>query len=386
MKVLKLVFKNILRHKLRSVLTISGIAIAVIAFGILRTVVTSFNVGVEATASNRLITRQAVSFIFPLDYSYRDKISKVQGVKNLTFANWFSGVYKDKNNFFARMAVDHETFFDVYPEFILDENELKALKEKRNACILGKDIAKEYNFKIGDIIPLEGDIYPGRWEFEVVGIYDPRDEITDASQMLFRWDFLHERIQQDYPERTGEVGWYIVDISNPSDAAKVSAAIDARFKDSPAPTKTETERAFASGFIQSVGAILTAMDVLSFIIIGVIMMVLANTMIMSARERTREYAVLKTLGFSTFHITGLIFGESMLIAILGAGAGLFFAFPIIEGFSQNIPKGIFPVFQLDPTTVYFAAGSALLIGVVSAIFPVHKALSTKIVDGFRFVG
>lgn len=386
MKVFKLIFKNALRHKLRSFLTITGIAIAVIAFGILRTAVTAWNAGVEASAADRLITRQAVSFIFPLPYSYRDKIAQIPGVEKVSFMAWFSGVYKDKNQFFARLASDAETIFDVYPEFLVTPQELENFKKERNSCIVGADIAKQYGFKIGDVIPIEGDIYPGRWEFVVKGIYKPKNKTTDGTQMIFHWQYIDERLKTEAPARAGEVGWYIVKIADPSQSANISSQIDALFKNSSAETKTETERAFQQGFMASVSSIITAMNVMSFVIIGIIMLVLGNTMIMSARERTREYAVLKTLGFSGIHIVGLILGESLLISILGGGVGLFLTFPLVEGFSQAIPKGFFPIFQLEPITIILASASALLVGLLSAIFPIHKALNTKIVEGFRFVG
>lgn len=386
MKVLKLIFKNALRHKLRTLLTILGIAIAVIAFGILRTVVTAWYAGVEASAADRLITRQAVSFIFPLPYTYKEKIAAVPGVKTVTFATWFQGVYIDKNQFFPRLAVDPETIFDVYPEWVLTKEEKEIFKKERNSCIVGADIAKMYNLKVGDAMTLEGDIYPGEWQFIIRGIYQPRDKTTDGTGMFFHWDYVNERMKIESPERAGDVGWYIVKINDPNNSAQISEQIDALFKNSNAETKTETERAFQQGFLASTSAIITAMNFMSFVIIGIIMLVLGNTMIMSARERTREYAVMKTLGFSAKHLTGLILGESMFISFLGGGLGLFLLFPLIEGFSQVIPKNFFPIFNLENITVVLAVSSAVLIGIVSAIFPIQKALRTKIVDGFRFVG
>lgn len=386
MKVLKLILKNSLRHKLRTLLTIFGIAIAVIAFGILRTVVTAWYAGVEASAADRLITRQAVSFIFPLPYTYKDKIDNVPGVEKVTFATWFSGVYIDKNQFFPRLAVDPETIFDVYPEWMLTDDEKEVFKKERNSCIVGADIAKMYNLKVGDAMTLEGDIYPGEWQFIIRGIYKPRDKTTDGTGMFFHWEYVNERMKIESPTRAGNIGWYIIKISDPKNSAQISEQIDALFKNSNAETKTETERAFQQGFLASTSAIITAMNFMSFVIIGIIMLVLGNTMIMSARERTREYAVMKTLGFSAKHLTGLILGESMFISFLGGGLGLFLLFPLIEGFSQVIPKNFFPIFNLENITVVLAVSSALLIGVVSAIFPIQKALRTKIVDGFRFVG
>ena len=386
MKVLKLIFKNALRHKLRTFLTILGIAIAVIAFGVLRTVVTAWYAGVEASSANRLITRQAVSFIFPLPLAYKEKIANVDGVKEVTFANWFAGVYIDKNQFFARLAVDADNYFDVYPEFLLSKSQLEAFKRERNACVIGADIAKQYKLKIGDPMTIEGDIFPGRWDFVIRGIYQPRDKTTDATQMLFHWDYVNERMKQEMPGRANQIGWYIEEITDPNKAGEISDKIDALFKNSTSETKSESERSFQQGFLQSTSAIITAMNVISFVIIGIIMLVLGNTMIMAARERTREYAVMKTLGFSARHITGLIMGESLFISFLGGVIGLLLTFPLIQGISQIIPKGFFPIFQLEPITVFLACSAALLIGIASSVFPIHRALNTRIVDGFRFVG
>jgi putative ABC transport system permease protein len=386
MRILKLIFKNSLRHKLRTLLTIVGISIAVIAFSLLRTVVTGWNAGVEASAANRLIVRQAVSFIFPLPLAYRDQIAKIPGVEAVTYANWFQGVYIDKNQFFARLAVDPETIFEVYPEFLVSKDEYQTFLKERNSCIIGEDIAKQYNLKIGDLMTIEGDIYPGDWQFVVRGIYKPRDKTTDATQMLFHWDYLNERMKEIGSGRENEVGWYIVKIKDPSKTGSISDQIDALFKNSRAETKTESERAFQQGFVQASSAIITSMNVISFVIIGIIMLVLGNTMIMSARERTREYAVFKTIGFSAGHMVGLILGESLFISAIGGGLGLFLSFPIVAGFGSFIPKGFFPVFELEPITVIFAVSSALLIGVAASIFPILKALRTSIVDGLRFIG
>ncbi|HRN25531.1 MAG: ABC transporter permease [Ignavibacteriaceae bacterium] len=386
MNIVKLVLKNSLRHKLRTTLTIVGIMVAVIAFGLLRTVVTVWNSSVDAAAANRLITRQAVSFIFPLPYSYKEKIKAVDGVEEVSFANWFGGIYKDKNNFFTRLAVDDETIFDVMKEFVISDKELADFKKERNSCVIGFDIAKQYNLKIGDQMVLDGDIYPGRWEFVVRGIYKPKNKNTDGTQMLFHWNYIDERLKVESPVRAGEVGWYIVLINNPSRSAEISENIDALFKNSSAETKTETEKAFTQGFVSASGAIITAMNFMSFVIIGIIMLVLANTMIMAARERTREYAVLKTLGFSAFHIVGLILGESMVIALLGGTIGIVLTYPIVGGFEQAVPKGFFPFFYIEPITTILAMSAAILIGVLASIFPIQRALKTKIVDGFRFVG
>jgi putative ABC transport system permease protein len=386
MFILRIVLKNALRHKLRFALTVTGIAIAVIAFCLLRTVVTVWYSGLDAAAADRLITRQAVSFIYPLPYSYRDQIAQVKGVKSVSFANWFGGTYIDKRNFFARMAVDPETFFDVYPELLVPPDELASFKRERNSCIVGTDLVKRFGFKIGDVVQIEGDIFPGQWQFVVRGIYRPRDQATDPSNFLFRWDYLDERMRQESPVRAGYVGWYIVKIREGVNTAEVSQHIDQLFANSRAETKTETERQFTQGFIASFNTIIQAMNYLSFIIIGIIMLVLGNTMIMSSRERTTEYAVLKTLGFSGSQLLGMIAGESLVIAALGGGLGLLITFPAVNAFQAVMPKGFFPVFFIEPITIILAVTAAFLVGVAASIFPIHRALNTKIVDGLRFVG
>ena len=375
-----------MRHKLRSVLTILGIAVAVMAFALLRTVVTAWHVGIEASAANRLITRHAVSFVFSLPYAYRERIAQVPGVDRVTFAVWFSGVYIDKNQFFARLAVDANTFFDVYPEFIVSPAEFEAFKRERNACIIGIDIAQRYNLKVGDIMPIEGDIFPGKWEFVVRGIYYPRDKTTDPSSMLFHWQYVEERVRQDEPDRAGQVGWYVIRIADPEDAATVSEGIDRLFANSWAETKTETERAFQQSFLSSMGSVITAMDVMSFVIIGIILLVLGNTMVMSARERTHEYAVLKALGFSGGYIFILIAGESLLLSLLGSMMGIAVTFPAVESFQEAMPKGWFPIFYVEPKTIVLGCLAGLLVGLSASIIPARRAAVTRIVEGLRFVG
>ena len=386
MELVRLMLRNSLRHKLRSVLTILGIGVAVMAFALLRTVVTAWYAGVEASAANRLITRHAVSFVFPLPLAYRDRIARVPGVNKVTYAIWFSGVYIDKNQFFARLAVDSETFFDVYPEFLVDKEQFEVFKRERNAAIIGIDIAQRYNLKIGDIMPVEGDLFPGQWEFVVRGIYTPRDQTTDPATMMFHYKYIEERIRQEMPDRAGEIGWYIVRIDDPENSAAISEEIDKLFANSRAETKTETERAFQQSFLSAASAIITAMNIMSFVIIGIILLVLGNTMVMSARERTHEYAVLKALGFSAAQIFFLIAGESLILSLLGSALGLGVTLPAVAGFEKALPKGWFPVFYVKPETVVMACAAGLLVGFVASLIPMRRVVTTRIVEGLRYVG
>lgn len=387
MKILKLVYKNLLRHKLRSLLTILGIAVAVLAFGLLRTVVTAWSFGVEASSANRLVTRHAVSFIFPLPYSYRDQIGNIPGVTKVSYANWFQGIYKDQSfeNFFPRLAIDPETIFDVYSEYIVPHDQLENFKKQRNSCIIGKKLVDQHGFKIGDVIPIQGDIFPGQWEFVVAGIYTGKDKTADETQLFFHWNYLNERSRQVASWATDHVGWYIIQIGNPNNAAAISESVDALFANSSAKTKTETEKAFQQSFVSLSGAIITSLEVISYVIIGIILMVLANTIIMSARERIREYAVLKTLGFTSLHVVGLIAGESLFISMLGGGVGLVMTFPVCAGFGAQFPT-IFPVFAVAPSTIALAISFSVLVGVIAAVFPAIRSANMKIVDGLRQIG
>lgn len=387
MKMLKLIFKNSFRHRLRAFLTIAGVAAAVITFTVFRTAITSFNAGVEAAAADRLVTRQAVSFIFPLPLSYKDRIEKINGVQKVMQCLWFQGKHWDENNFFARIAVVPESLKEMFPEYIVSDAELEAFKNERSACIVGIKTARKYNLKIGDVIPIDGDIYPGSWQFTVRGIYTPREEATDATQMFIHYDYIDERIKQEDPTRSGGVGWYSVKIKDISRSAEISQQIDALFSNSSSETKTETEKAFNQGFISAFSAVLTVIDVASLFVIFMIMFVLGNTMVMSSRERTREYAVLKTLGFKGWYLYIFITGEAMVISFIGAVVGVVLSYPIVYLLSLVIAGGgIFPVFYIVKSTLLIAFIAALLVGLISAIIPVFQVNRTRIVDGLRYVG
>ncbi len=385
MKIVKLIFKNVFRHKLRAFLTILGVAIAVMAFGLLRTLVTSWYAGANAAAPDRLVTRNSVSFIFPLPLSYRDQIARVPGVKSVTYENWFGGQYIDKNHFFARIACDPQTMLAMYPEYVMPPDQVAAFEKERDACIVGQKLADQYHFKIGDVIPITGDIFPGQWQFVVRGIYHGKTAAIEENTMFFQWDYLNESLLKTTPSRANKVGWYAVQVNNPADAARVSQNVDALFSNSAAETKTETEKAFQAGFISMSSAIITSLQIISYVIIGIIFLVLANTMIMTARERIREYAVLKTLGFTGKHLVLLIFGESLSIAILGGIVGILITFPMAAGFAKGMANFI-PTFIVEGETLLLAGVFAILVGIVSAIFPANRALKMKIVDGLRQVG
>ncbi len=239
------------------------------------------------------------------------------GVRSVSWANWFGGVYISERNFFPQFAIDAPTYLDMYPEFILPPEERKAFLVDRKGAIVGRKLAEQYGWKVGDQIPLRGTIYSGTWTFNLRGIYDGADKGTDQSTMYFHWALLNETIKKIYPRRGDQTGVFIVQLRDPGEAAEVSAAIDATFRNSLAETLTETEKAFQLSFVAMTEAILLAIQAVSFVVIVIIMAVMANTMAMTARERGAEYATLKTLGFSNGFVAMLIFAESLGIALLG---------------------------------------------------------------------
>ena len=385
MFILKLLFKNAFRRKLRTFLTLLSIAIAIMAFGLLRTVVSAWYSGVEASSASRLITRNAVSLIFSLPLAYKDRIRQVEGVTNVSYGNWFGGIYLDRKNFFPNFAVEPKTYLELYPEFILSPEQRQAFLRDRKGAVAGKALAEKFKWKLGDLIPLQGTIFPGNWEFVLRGIYRGRDENVDETQFFFHWDYLNETLRKTFPSRADRVGFYMIGVDHPNNSPIVVQAIDRTFKNSLAETLTETEKAFTLSFISMSEAIIVAIQIVSFVVIGIIVAVVANTMSMAARERTWEYAVFKTLGFGGWHIAGLLLGESLLITLIGCGVGMGLTFPAAYLFRKMVPLYL-PVFQVEDETLFLGLLASLGVGVLAALAPTWRAIHVRIADGLRRVG
>ncbi|NVD98701.1 ABC transporter permease [Massilia sp. BJB1822] len=385
MYLLRLISRNALRHKLRTALTVLGLVVATLSFGLLQTVVDAWYSGAEGASATTLVTRNATSLVFPLPLSYQERVRAVDGVSGVGYANWFGGIYQDPKNFFAQFAISGKSYLDIYPDYLLPEAERNAFLRDRKGAIVGRKLANQYGFKVGDIIPLRGTIFPGQWEFVVRGIYDGRQSTTNTATMFFHWDYINEVVKRSIPRRANQVGVYVVQIAHAEDAAAISGAIDAQFRNSLAETLTETEKAFQLGFVSMSEAIVVAIRVVSFVVIVIIMAVMANTMAMSARERLAEYATLKVLGFGPGYLAALIFGESMLLALAGAALGILLLFPVAAAFAAAMGT-MFPVFQVSPLTVALQLLSAMAVGLVAGIAPTLRATRVNIVEGLRSIG
>ena len=381
----RLVAKNAFRHKLRTALTMVGIVVAITAFGLLRTIVDAWYAGANASSSARLVTRSSVSLVFPLPLTYAQKIRQVPGVQSVSWANWFGGVYISERNFFPQFAIDARTYLGMYPEYVLSAAERKAFLTDRKGAIVGRKLAEQYGWKVGDAIPLRGTIYTGTWTFTLRGIYDGADKGTDQSTMFMHWELLNETIKKLYPRRGDQTGVFIVELRDPATAAEVSAAIDAMFRNSLAETLTETEKAFQLSFVAMTEAILLAIQAVSYVVIVIIMAVMANTMAMTARERGSEYATMKALGFSGGFVALLILAESVGIALAGGLAAIALTIPLADAFAERMGT-LFPIFFVSEQTMLLQAGAALVVGVVAAALPAWRTATVRIVDGLRAVG
>jgi putative ABC transport system permease protein len=382
----KLVLKNIFRHKLRSLLTIVGLVVAILAFGLLRTVVHAWYAGADMASANRLITRNATSLVFGMPAYYKERIKSIDGVTTVAISNWTGGIYKDESfrNFFAQFAITDE-YWSQYPEFVTRPDELAAWRGDRRGAMVGRLLADQHGFKVGDTLPIRGTIFPGQWEFVIRGIYEPKDETTVTRQMYFHWEYLNERFKQRTGRNYDLAGVFIVTIADGSRAAEISRAIDAEFRNSLAETLTETEKAFQLGFVAQTGAIVTALKVVSFVVIVIILAVVANTMAMTARERLAEYATLKALGFQPGFVAALIVAESVLMTAIGGLVGIALTFPVAAGFKQAMGS-MFPVFKVTEETVVLQAAAALLVGLLAAVLPAVRAARVRIVEGLRYIG
>jgi putative ABC transport system permease protein len=385
MFMLKFIMRNLFRHKLRSILTVVGVAVAVLAFGLLRTLVGLWYSGAEHASATRLVTRNAISLIFPLPVSYLERIRGVPGVSAVSYGNWFGGIYIDEKHFFANYAVQAQSYLDLYPEFLLSPKEKNDFLLDRKGCIVGQRLARTYGWKVGDLITLKGTIFPGQWEFVLRGIYHGAEKATEERVLLFHWDYLNESLRQTTPRRADQAGFYIVGVKKPELAPDVALAIDALFKNSLAETLTETEKAFQMGFVSMTEAIMVAIQIVSYMVIAIIMVVAANTMAMTARERIGEYATLKTLGFKTVHLGILIYGESVAISVMGGIIGVICTFPAAQWIEVELAQ-YFPYFSVSRDTIMLQLLAALVVGVVSGAFPTWRGATIRIADGLKRIG
>jgi len=378
-KFFPLIIANLLRKKTRSILTMGSFAVAVLLFSLLATIEGSFNQGVEVAGADRLVVINKNSIIQPLPLAYKERILQIPGVKAVSFAIWFGGIYQDEKNFFAQLGIEPSTYLTMYNEFRVDPGQWQDFLADREGCIAGRKLMQRFGWKVGDRIPIRGSIYPGTWEFNIRGEYRGALDENDETQFWFRFDYLDER--RDILK--GTVGWYMVKVADPDHAPQVAKTIEERFENSPFESTAETEKSFAAGFTKQIGNVKAIMLSIGSIVFFTLLLVTGSTMAMSVRERTGELAVLKTIGFSDNAVMVLVLAESLIYAVLGGGMGVTAA--KLFTLRGDPTGGFLPVFYLSPEKMAVGLAFALTSGIAAGCIPAFLAMRLRIVEALRRV-
>jgi putative ABC transport system permease protein len=384
-KYLPLLWANLGRKKLRTGLTLASIIVAFLLFGLMQTLRVALTGNPELAGVDRLVTIHKIAIIQPLPESYLNRIRAVDGVKVACSHDWFGGVYQDDRNQLAVIAVDVPTFFQVYAEYSLPQEQKDAWNRDRTGVIVGKLVAERFGWKVGDTIPMRSNIWVQKdgtntWPMKVVGIYDAGN--GDNQTLYFHHEYLDESRGGGVPK--GTIGWVVVRVQDPARSADLARTIDAMFANSSTETKTATEKAFIQGFANQMGNIGALLTWIAAAVFFTMLLVTANTMGQSIRERLNEIGVMKTLGYSSFSVTALVLGEAVLVTALGGTIGLLLA----GAFSTAIGSAVaqfFPVLGMPPSTYAIGVGLIIVLGAIAAALPCTQAAQLKIVDALRKV-
>lgn len=383
MRYLHIVWRNLLRRKIRTIFTVLSIFVAFVLFGILMAVRAAFSMGIDLAGADRLMVLNKISLIMPLPSSYKEQLRAIEGVKEVTHANWFGGYYQETRNQFANMAVEPESWLRMYPEFVITEEEKQAWLADRQGAIVGIDTAKRFGWKKGDRVPLQATIFRRpdgtAWEFNISGIYDSPVKGTDKTQLFFHYAYLNESLRT--MTLGNQVGWYVIKVDDPDQSPAIAKTIDQMYANSQTETKTDSEKAFVAGFAKQIGNISLITQLIASAAIFMILIVTANTMAQSIRERTSELAVLKTLGFGDGRVLSMVLLESCLIALIGGSLGLALSWVIVAGGDPT--GGFLPMFYFPVKDLVAGVVLVLLLGIVAGAFPAWQAGRLRIVDALR---
>jgi putative ABC transport system permease protein len=385
-KFLPLLWAGLQRRKLRTVFTLASVLIAFLLYGVLAAVKNGFSAGVEVAGADRLMTTHKVSFILSLPMSYWSRIRAVPGVRDVTHATWFGGVYQDAGNIVQMFPVDPESYLKIYSDYVVSPEDRARWLGDRSSALIGRAYAERFKWHVGDRVPLKSNIYRranggDTWEFNIAGIFDGAREGVETQQVLFHYDYFEQSLGVNDSNR-GQVGWYIVQVATPDQSANVAAAVDALFANSPTETKTATEKAFVQGFANQAGNIGAMVVAVASAVFFTMFLVTANTMAQSVRERAAEIGVLKTLGFSDASVLGLVLGESLLITLLGGGGGLGIAAFIVHAMGSVMNQYVSGLF-LNGSALLLGIALIIGLGLISGALPARYALRLRIVDALR---
>jgi len=382
MKFWRIIWANLLRKKVRLLLTIGSFAVALFLFVFLAVVRDAFNRGADVAGADRLVIINRTSIINPIPLSYRDKILRIPGIKYITHNNWFGGTYIEEKNFFPQFVIDPGNQRQVFPELITPDDQWNAFLKDRQGAVAGAKLAERFHWKVGDRIPLTATLYGGgAWEFNLDGIYHGKRPQDDETQFWFQWDYFEERVPQSFK---GQIGWYILRIDNPDDAPRIAKAIDDQFANSPNETKTETESAFAAGWVKQFANIQTLIVSIGTVVFFTLLLVTGNTMAISVRERTSELAVFKAIGYSDVTVLFFVLFEALAIALIGGGLGILLAVAAIPGLAVAL-NGLLPSIVLAPPMLLFGIAVAIFTGILSGLLPGIGAMRLRVVNALRRV-
>lgn len=387
---MRLVLHNLFRSPLRTALTVVGVGVALFLFCLLEAVLFAMQAGVAMAGASRLVVQAKESIIFSLPMSYKSQIQQVDGVHRVAAGVWFGGLYETplpggqkREEFFAQFATEVESYLAMYPEIVIRPEQFKELLQDRMGCVIGDKIAERLNKKVGDRLPLRGTIWnkPDNtaWEFNVRAIYTSNSETFDRTMMLFHFKYLDEMRQLE----KGRSGFYMVELSDPDRFAEVSRAIDRQFANSKDPSLTQSEKAFNMAFVSMMGNFELLLRSIGTAVVLTMLLVSANTMMMAARDRTREMGILKAIGFSDGHVFRLLISEAVAVSALGALLGIGGSYGLINGLQWNPKPDFFPIFRVPETSLAGAIAIALLTGLLSGLVPGMIGLRLKAVEALR---
>ncbi len=382
MKFFHLIWSNLKRKKLRTSLTLLSIVVAFILFGFLSAIQQALVGGVQMAGADRLIVRHKVSIIQMLPESYKARMNRIPGVDYAAHEVWFGGIYQDPKNFFMQSPVVPEEFLKMYPEVVLPPAQSNAWLQTRTGAIVGRKSAERFGWKIGDKVPIQSTIWAQQdgnrtWTFDIVGIFDGKNKNTDTTPLFFRYDYFDEARR----DLKGQVGWYIIRIKDPAQAAEVAKRVDQEFENSSAETKAEPEGAFIQGWASQIGNIVFIVAAILSAVFFTILLVTGNTMAQAVRERTGELGVLKAIGFTNAQIVSFVLAESCLLTVLGGAIGLGLAWLMI---SRGDPtSGLLPLFSLPTHDLFVGLGISIALGFVTGIFPALQAMRLRVADALR---
>ncbi len=382
MKFARIIWANLTRKKVRLLLTIGSFAVALFLFVFLAVVRDAFNRGADVAGADRLVVINRTSIINTIPLSYRDKILRIRGVKSVTHDNWFGGTYIEEKNFFPQFVIDPNSQREVFPELIVPDDQWDAFVKDRQGAIAGAQTAERFHWKIGDRIPIKTTLYGGgSWEFNLVGIYHGKRAQDDETQFWFQWDYFEEKV----PEAVkGQIGWYTLRVDNPDDSPRIAKAIDDEFANSPYETKTQTESAFAAGWVKQFGNIQRLILSIGVVVFFTLLLVTGNTMAISVRERTSELAVFKAIGYPDLAILFFVLAEALTIALIGGVMGMGLAMLAVPGLAKAL-NGLLPSIVLAPPMLLFGLAVAILTGILSGLLPGWGAMRLRIVNALRRV-